>query len=480
MKEESLDDELNTVINPDDFLNSEFFKMENENGQFNSESSDNYVQLTPPISPIESIKIIPAIVKAHSGKTLSMNERKIKPILPAKSHGTSDSDSNNNSSNLDKAQLKLARLIRNRESAIQSRRKKKEHLQKLEVEVNDLRTEVRKLKEENYHLKEKLLAYSSLTCRCARSISSKISPAKNTNVMMFALLLMIGFNIFSFIPLGSYPNKDHVYNDVKKSYGLTSRHLLFVENNIPVDTGSSKNAENDLIPMYFNQTDRIRKANIENVLNWIPQPEELLNLTNNFKEGERKKFKKIEDPLQYKFAQMYEKSRSRSEEKSFKKKMFKKGTTKKKQNSSNHNYQNLYNPNSFKLHEFFDEINRRGDTFYVLSFNQNFLLPAIENFSQTHVKMNLLMPRNNETLTSSDKIMMMQIETIVLNTSLIEVAEKSIPSEFVKNSNSTIMCNQQNINNNSTDSLNYVNVTENIEKVFPYFHFDLDRVGSQK
>jgi hypothetical protein len=40
---------------------------------------------------------------------------------------------------------------------------------------------------------------------------------------------------------------------------------------------------------------------------------------------------------------------------------------------------------------------------------------------------------------------MMQIETIILNTSLIEVAEKSIPGELMKtytNSTTTTMCNQ--------------------------------------
>lgn len=43
--------------------------------------------------------------------------------------------------------------------------------------------------------------------------------------------------------------------------------------------------------------------------------------------------------------------------------------------------------------------------------------------------------------TSSDKITMMQIETIIINTSFIQITEKSIPEDFLKSSNnSTTSC----------------------------------------
>lgn len=483
IKDESIeiDEELSTVINPDEFLNSDFFKTENETftpptsarTKTSSESSGSYLQLTPPISPqpivIEGIKLIPVtqIHNAASNVKLCSNERKIKPILPAKPQsGSSDSDSNNHTVNLDRAQIKQARLIRNRESALQSRRKKKEYLQNLETEVGDLRTQLKKLKEENRFLKEKLLVYNSFTCRCASSLSSKISSTKNAS-LMFALLLMIGFNIFNFIP--SISTKSELM--MQKSSSITSRHLLFVENNSTIsdESGSKENID---IPLYFNQTDRIRKANIENVLNWIPQPD-LFNVTNNVKG--KNNFDSFEDPLQYKLSQMYEKSRVHQVKKPLKKKPLKK---KKKRED-----ENLYNPDLFKFHEFFDEIKRKEDVFYVLSFqSDHLLLPAIENFSQM-IKMNLIMPRSNETL-ASDKIMMMEIETIVLNTSLIEVA--SIPSELVKaHSNSTVMCNQQKISNftapiNLDNATNIEEATPKRGKFLPYFHFDLDRVDSRK
>jgi hypothetical protein len=59
----------------------------------------------------------------------------------------------------------------------------------------------------------------------------------------------------------------------------------------------------------------------------------------------------------------------------------------------------LYNSRSniIKLNEFFDEFDRKDDTFYVFSFKaDHLLLPAIDNsYNFSQIKMNLIMPRNN-------------------------------------------------------------------------------------
>lgn len=169
---------------------------------------------------------------------------------------------------------------------------------------------------------------------------------------------------------------------------------------------------------------------------------------------------------------MYEKSRVnqiRKEKKPFKKRIPKKKST----------AEDLYNADLFKFHEFFDEIKRKEDTFYVLSFkSDHLLLPAIDNLSRM-VKMNLLMPRTNTSRFLNDdssKIKMLQIETIILNTSLIEVTEKSIPSELVKTytNSTTVMCNQPKLNNSTKNALKESIVTPKSRKFAPYFQFDLD------
>lgn len=207
---------------------------------------------------------------------------------------------------------------------------------------------------------------------------------------MLALILMIGFN--ALVPLNSYFN---ITNNIHKSMtkqenSFNSRHLLFVENaSLGGDEEHSSEIENEKIPLYFNQTDRIRKTNIENVLRWIPQPD-LFNASRKFHNS---KFDfVVEDPLQEKFTKMYEKSRDQMQKKQVKKKPLK------RKSQAQKIQQNLVDSDFFKLHEFFDEIKRKDDTFYVFSFRgEHLLLPALDyrqNFSQI-VKMNLIMPRNN-------------------------------------------------------------------------------------
>lgn len=61
---------------------------------------------------------------------------------------------------------------------------------------------------------------------------------------------------------------------------------------------------------------------------------------------------------------------------------------------------------------------------------------------------------------SSDKITMFQIETIILNTSLIQIAEKSIPENFLKSSsmNSTT-CNENPLNSSEKIKNNFNDTT---------------------
>lgn len=412
------DEELNT-INPDDFLNESFFKTETEvchdrriktkSESSSGNSSENAsMQLTPPISPqplpvsnnlgVHLIPIATLHTQPKFHQIVQLQRQHERPILPAKTKsmasGSSDSDSNvindhsKAASPVDKQLIKQARLIRNRESALQSRRKKKEYVQNLEVEIGSLRQEIYQLKEENSVLKTKLKSYGNFTCRCASSISNKLSTAKNTSLML-ALILMIGFN---FIPIGSFfsvTKNIHRSMAQRPDGSFNSRHLLYAENSSTSDERNSSE-----IPQFFNQTDRIRQANIENVLRWIPQPD-LFNASRNF----YRDYDFKEDPLQDKLAKMFEKSRDQMmQKKQAKPKVKRNNTQKKKSNHAQKIQENLYNPNFFKLHEFFDEINRKEDTFYVFSFRgEHLLLPALDypqNFSQI-VKMNLIMPRNN-------------------------------------------------------------------------------------
>mgnify|MGYP006358926441 CR=1 FL=1 len=75
---------------------------------------------------------------------------------------------------------------------------------------------------------------------------------------------------------------------------------------------------------------------------------------------------------------------------------------------------------------------------------------------------------------------MMQIETIILNTSLIEVTEKSIPGELIKtytNSTTPVLCNEKikELNHSESEKQREILTAGKRGKKFvPYFNFDLD------
>lgn len=405
-------DEIND-FNPDEFLNLDEFSIKQESPK--SELSFSPQQLTPPISPQPNsividqrqFRIIP-ITKLQLENSTEVPAKKIKMIIP-KPSSSSDSDSNANTSGVqanpknsvspvDKEMMKKQRLIRNRESAILSRKKQKDYVQTLEAKNVELLKENTFLKVENSQLKARLKSYTLLSCRCASTISTKL-PSKNVTFML-AVVFMVGFNI---VPFGNFIYTSSKSNDqVVSPSQFRPRHLLFVENSTSskkTNTSADESFESEEI--YFNQTDHIRKVNIENIKRWIPEPD-LFNVSYL-----KKDFDFSHDPLQEKLAKMYEKSREQKNEKP------KKRLTKKKpmigpvqlfqkQRSSEEiqsKDKNIYNSNLniIKLNEFFDEINRKDDTFYVFSFKaDHLLLPAIDkNYNFSQIKMNLIMPRNN-------------------------------------------------------------------------------------
>lgn len=94
----------------------------------------------------------------------------------------------------------------------------------------------------------------------------------------------------------------------------------------------------------------------------------------------------------------------------------------------------LYNPFD-KYAEFFEEIHRQDDTFYVVSFRaDHLLLPALEHNKTFRPKMSLMLPAfgspNGSHNSTDGTITLMQIDCEVVNTSLIRIKETSIPNDL--------------------------------------------------
>lgn len=100
--------------------------------------------------------------------------------------------------------------------------------------------------------------------------------------------------------------------------------------------------------------------------------------------------------------------------------------------------------NAMKYATFFEEIHRQDDTFYVVSFHaDHLLLPALAHNKTFRPKMSLMLPawnlNNNNNASTDGIITLMQIDCEVLNTSMIQIRESSIPENLRNRSSSTSM-----------------------------------------
>uniref|UniRef100_A0A8C9ZG97 Activating transcription factor 6 n=1 Tax=Sander lucioperca TaxID=283035 RepID=A0A8C9ZG97_SANLU len=81
--------------------------------------------------------------------------------------------------------------------------------------------------------------------------------------------------------------------------------------------------------------------------------------------------------------------------------------------------------------DFFDEINRRGDTFYVVSFRRDhLLLPATNHNKGSRPKMSLVLPAmniNDSIIRDKDYEVMMQIDCEVTDTRILHIRSSTIP-----------------------------------------------------
>eukprot|EP00063_Salmo_salar_P070822 XP_014045657.1 PREDICTED: cyclic AMP-dependent transcription factor ATF-6 alpha-like isoform X4 [Salmo salar] len=85
--------------------------------------------------------------------------------------------------------------------------------------------------------------------------------------------------------------------------------------------------------------------------------------------------------------------------------------------------------------DFFDELNRRGDTFYMVSFRRDhLLLPATNHSKGRRPKMSLVLPaiNVNDSVIKDDTFeVMMQIDCEVMDTKILHIKTSSIP-EFLR------------------------------------------------
>jgi len=333
------------------------------------------------------------------------------------------------------------RMIKNRESACISRKKKKEYVTLLEEQIKALSTENLVLRNENENLKEKVLELQSEKNLWTDSILRSSGGKKVT--AMFALLFMISLNMNS---LSEIYNKQDVSPSLKISPHTvikdTGRSLLWVDDN-------EVEVESDLKSEEF----------LSNVtLNVAPSPQCMMsvNQTESSRlESDLRGWFNVEPP-----AAKTPKKRPDMKRKPTKT-PYKKPTyplanvIKTPLNSLTGSLYHLLiqdpsptpTPHSLSLYNsaprntfdsFFEAIDRRDDTFYVVSFSGDHLLvPATNHTKSNRPRMSLLLPAvmspNAGQQSPPDSVAMMKIDCQVINTQMVHIMKDAIPVHMASN-----------------------------------------------
>ncbi|XP_018331405.1 cyclic AMP-dependent transcription factor ATF-6 alpha [Agrilus planipennis] len=323
-----------------------------------------------------------------------------------------------------KALKRQQRMIKNRESACLSRKKKKDYLTSLERKVQILTTENERLKAENAKLKDQL----------SKFIPNGAQTKTLTKVISLCAVLCLMFFNVDYIRLPHLTRKINLntQDELAVLPPHVGRNLLWSSIGIE-DTNVTDNNATDashlMCPVYINQTENVRLA-LE-LQRWIGKPINSNNSTNNFMANHK------EDKPSRKNKRL--KNKINSVKDNYAEPVYE---MKKRSNSLRNSIPNeiqVFAPNLDQIYsEFFEAINRQDDTFYLVSFSpDHMLLPALNYNKTRRPKMSLILPSLlNDDSSQLSVIPLMQIDCEVLDTQIIHVKNGTIP-RHLRSYNST-------------------------------------------
>lgn len=350
-----------------------------------------------------------------------------------------------------KALKRQQRMIKNRESACLSRKKRKEYLQKLEMDVRELACENTKLKEENVRLRHRV---AQLESEAKRRLPSSSSIKRTTAFM--AVMFMLTFNLAPFSGLfrNSLPlsgSEEPVLPAVQST--RWGRHLLWSQSDLPVeganfvselqpsvsDSGeipssnggdhsaeflgaldAQSNARNGSFkcPSSINQTESLRLQS--QLRGWANHVEHMnLRLTEQRKKPSPPQRPLVRKPrLQTWISTRYASGGS--------------GVYAAKwEANSGEDYFQLYQALRRSYEELYEAIQRKDDTFYFVSFSGDYLLLSANSENRTRMpRMSLVMPAgtfNESAHMVKEHVPMVQIDCEVMSTKIMYVKESVIP-----------------------------------------------------
>ncbi|XP_036024172.1 cyclic AMP-dependent transcription factor ATF-6 beta isoform X2 [Onychomys torridus] len=337
------------------------------------------------------------------------------------------------------------RMIKNRESACQSRRKKKEYLQGLEARLQAVLADNQHLRRENAALRRRLEAL------LAENSELKLGSGNRKVVCIMVFLLFIAFN---FGPVSISEPPPAPISRMSREEPRPQRHLLeFSEQGPahgvdPVPEAAQGPEERQPSPAgrpSFRNLTAFPGGAKELLLRDLDQ----LFLASDCRHFNRTESLRLADELSG-WVQRHQRGRrkipQRAQERQ-KSQLRRKSPPVKPVPTQPPGpperdpvgQLQLYRHPGRSQPEFLDAIDRREDTFYVVSFRRDhLLLPAISHNKTSRPKMSLVMPAMapNETLSGrgppGDYEEMMQIECEVMDTRVIHIKTSTVPPSLRK------------------------------------------------
>ncbi|KAK0149674.1 Cyclic AMP-dependent transcription factor ATF-6 alpha [Merluccius polli] len=333
------------------------------------------------------------------------------------------------------------RMIKNRESASLSRKKKKEYLLTLEARLRMALSENEALKNENGHLKKQLDGLLT------KNMVLKTTAPKRRAVCLMVVLVFLMINIGPMSVFQGGPGSKIQAGSMQPGV----RHLLGVSPEAEADVGPEPS---DRVPS--ESTDRFEDKALMVVkdlsfLRTAPACQPPVNRTKCIKlvhelrgwvhrhEVEQTKSRRLSNSQQKPTRTIL---KTTDKDNGVNQIVTVRYTENTEEKNSGSELQVYYAPHR-TYSDFFDEINRRGDTFYVVSFRRDhLLLPATSHNKGSRPKMSLVLPAmniNESVIKDKDEFeVMMQIDCEVTDTRILHVRSSTIPPLLRVNNTDTL------------------------------------------
>ncbi|XP_036827114.1 cyclic AMP-dependent transcription factor ATF-6 beta isoform X2 [Oncorhynchus mykiss] len=367
-----------------------------------------------------------------------------KPVVPASSlpgsNGIDVSVCQSHVSQSMKVMKRQQRMIKNRESACQSRKKKKEYLQNLEGQLMEAQQENERLRRENQALRERLVG--------------KEGSESGNNKRAVCVMAVLLFMTFSFGPVSITDRKleTGLHEEVVPHAGrrllefeTAQEHSRVEERMDPEEEEAGEDGWKGG-EVERESTDSYQFRNLSDVFSDVKdlvlQDIDRYFTSNDCRQFNRSESLRLADELRgWVHRHQIDRKKSGGKPKMVKKAKIAQKAQLRKTNFSRYlpipahrsiesQIQVFPAGPEISYSDFMDAIDRREDTFYVVSFRRDhLLLPAISHNKTTRPKMSLVMPAMsvNESLYNKSHEMMMQVDCEVMDTRIIPIKASDVP-----------------------------------------------------